>query len=91
MVELKPHPRGPWDKNREINMGAMGGFGVFLAVLAVVVALLWIFLPFAVFGIKDLAKSLIEEQKRTNALLTELAAQSKLDRPPAVVERKNWA
>ena len=57
-------------------MGALGGFGVFLMVLALIVAVLWIFLPFAVFGIKDLAKTLIARQERTNELLTKLIEQN---------------
>lgn len=58
-------------------MAALSGFSLVLALLALVIAVLWIFLPFSVFGIKDLAKSLISEQKRTNELLSELVAHNK--------------
>ena len=70
-------------------MGALGGFGVFLMVLALIVAVLWIFLPFAVFGIKDLAKTIIRGQQRTNDLLAQLSEKTKSEIPPAV-ERKDW-
>ena len=51
----------------------VGGYVVVvLVILAVIVAILWIFLPFAVFGIKDLARQMITEQKRTNAILVEV-------------------
>ena len=56
----------------------MGEIGVSLAIiltlLGIVIAILWILMPFAVFGLKDLAKSLIAEQKRTNTLLAKLQA-----------------
>ena len=45
----------------------------FLALVAVLLAIgisiAWIVLPFAVFGIKPLLRELIEETKKTNALL----------------------
>lgn len=43
-----------------------------LVLLGVVVAILWIFMPFAVFGIKDLAKQLIQQQRETNQLLQKI-------------------
>lgn len=45
------------------------GVVVVLWVLAFIVAVLWILMPFAVFGTKDLLKQLLREQKRTNELL----------------------
>jgi predicted PurR-regulated permease PerM len=45
------------------------GVVVVLWVLAFIVAVLWILMPFAVFGTKDLLKQLLREQKRTNDLL----------------------
>lgn len=35
--------------------------------------ILWCLLPFAVFGIKDLAKTLIQEQRKTNLLLEKMS------------------
>jgi predicted PurR-regulated permease PerM len=47
-----------------------------LILLAVAVAVLWIFMPFAVFGIKDLARKLIQQQRETNQLLQKLIEQN---------------
>jgi hypothetical protein len=62
-------------------MPILSGIGIFGALLMTFVLLLWIFMPFAVFGIKDLAKSLIADQRRlialqekTNALLEQSMA-----------------
>lgn len=41
---------------------------IFVAVLT----LLWILIPFAIFGIKDLLREQIRLQQRTNAILAEL-------------------
>ena len=49
------------------------GFGLFLVLIVV----LWIALPFAVFGTKDLLRQLIREQKRTNELLQAQANRAK--------------
>ena len=56
-------------------MEAFGIFGVLLALLGVVIAVLWVFMPFAIFGLKDLTRDLIREQRRTNELLEKLANQ----------------
>lgn len=40
------------------------------AVFALILTVLWILVPFAVFGIKPLLRQLIAEQRRTNDLLT---------------------
>lgn len=54
-------------------MGAMDaiGFGVLIAglLLALVLAVLWTLMPFAIFGTKDLLRELIREQKKTNEIL----------------------
>jgi ABC-type bacteriocin/lantibiotic exporter with double-glycine peptidase domain len=47
----------------------MGAFGLLFLVLFFFLMLIWIVLPFAVFGIKDLLREIIAEQKRTNELL----------------------
>jgi hypothetical protein len=53
------------------------GVGLFLivAILGTLLVLLWIALPFAVFGSKPLLRSLLREQQRTNELLTALGKQ----------------
>lgn len=69
-------PTRPVGIKGEIQMGAMGGIGVVLALLAIVVGVLWILLPFAVFGIKDLARGLILKQETTNQLLKQIIDQN---------------
>jgi len=40
-----------------------------LFIFGIVLAIVWILLPFAVFGMKPLLKQLLDEQRKTNALL----------------------
>ena len=61
-------------------MGLEGGFstafietaGLFLLFLFILLLVLWLLLPFSVFGIKGLVREAIEEQRRTNNLLSEI-------------------
>ena len=56
-------------------MGAVGGVVMLLLVLLVVlIGILWILMPFAIFGTKDLPRELIRNQKKTNEIL---AAEAK--------------
>ncbi len=50
----------------------MGAFGLLFLLLFFILVLIWIALPFYVFGIKDLLREVIEEQKKTNELLKDL-------------------
>lgn len=50
----------------------LSAFFIFFVVAAGVMVILWIALPFSVFGTKGLLTRLIEEQEKTNALLKEL-------------------
>lgn len=50
----------------------MGAFGIVFILLLLVFLALWIALPFSIFGIKDLLREMVEEQKKTNGLLKEL-------------------
>lgn len=52
-----------------------------LVVVGVVIAVLWILLPFAVFGVKDLLRQVHREQKRTNELLERMAATQSVEPP----------
>ncbi len=52
-----------------MDQALMGLLGVGLFCLGLVVAVLWIFVPFAVFGIKPLLWTIIREQQLTNQLL----------------------
>ena len=47
-------------------------FFIFFAAAVGVMVILWIALPFSVFGTKGLLTALIKEQEKTNALLKEL-------------------
>ncbi|MDP2681974.1 MAG: hypothetical protein Q8P28_04085 [Deltaproteobacteria bacterium] len=61
----------------------MGAFGLLFLLLFFILVLIWIVLPFAVFGIKDLLREIVEEQKKTNELLKDLlkAGVATTDRP----------
>ena len=54
-------------------MGMLGGLGVIGTLLLLFIAILWILMPFAVFGTKDLIAQQIKQQKRTNELLEQIA------------------
>lgn len=60
-----------------------GTFGLFLAVFLFLLAVLWFVLPFAVFGVKGLLTRILEEQRRTNALLE---AMVPADKRPGLVD-----
>lgn len=45
------------------------GFTIIVGALVFTITVFWIFVPFAIFGIKPLLRELIDEQKRTNQLL----------------------
>ena len=47
-------------------------FAIFLAVGAGAILVLWILMPFSVFGTKELLKKSIAEQEKTNRLLRSL-------------------
>ena len=62
-------------------MGAIGGVVMLLlGLLVLLIGILWILMPFAIFGTKDLLRELIREQKKTNELLS---AEAKRDRASA--------
>jgi len=54
----------------------IGALGVFLILLGVAGLILWIVLPFSVFGIKGLIREVLLEQKKTNELLKEILYKS---------------
>lgn len=53
----------------------VGAAYVVLVLLALVLLVLWIALPFAVFGLKSLVRQCVEEQRKTNAHLAALRDQ----------------
>ena len=55
-------------------MGNMStGIGLVILLAGLVVTVLWICMPFAIFGTKPLLRELLAEQQRTNRLLEEAA------------------
>jgi len=50
----------------------MGAFGLLFFLLLFILLILWVALPFSIFGIKDLIREAIEDQKKTNELLQRL-------------------
>ena len=54
-------------------MGMLGGLGVIGTLLLLFIAILWILMPFAVFGTKDLISEQIKQQKKANELLERLS------------------
>lgn len=53
-------------------MGTLGHgfFSLLIAIGWALFALLWLFVPFAIFGIKALLRQILAEQKRTNDVLS---------------------
>jgi len=70
------------------QIGAIGvTVWVFILLFALLLAVLWIALPFAVFGVKDLLGKLLAEQRRTNELLEQQLAASGIPvRDPQMVQ-----
>jgi hypothetical protein len=53
-------------------IAAGGILGIVLAILLILAAILWMFLPFAVFGVKRRLDLIIAHQRKTNELLEAL-------------------
>jgi cell division protein FtsL len=53
-------------------MEALAGFYLGFMILVLVVAVLWILMPFAVFGTKDKLQALIEETKKNTEAVNAL-------------------
>lgn len=50
----------------------LAAFGVIGTLFLFLLAILWLVIPFAIFGIKPLLRELIVEQRKTQALLIEI-------------------
>jgi len=46
----------------------LGTSGLLFALFALILAILWILVPFAIFGIKGLLRDILREQRRANEL-----------------------
>lgn len=58
-----------------------------MSVIAVVMAVVWILVPFTVFACRSLLASILAEQKRTNELLTHIGGYRI---PPPQPEPQPW-
>jgi hypothetical protein len=58
-----------------MHMEALAGFYLALVALAVVVLILWICLPFAVFGVKPLLQRQVELLEQQNELLKQMVSR----------------
>ena len=66
-----------------MGLGLFSGIlGLFVFFFLLVVAIVWFFLPFAVFGTKGRIDTLIAETRRTNELLTHLLSQRSAHNDP---------
>lgn len=54
-----------------MNGAGIGGLMVVLTLLAIVLAICWTILPFAIMGTKPLLRQILAEQRRTNELLAQ--------------------
>ena len=59
----------------------VGGISIYF-LFVVILAILWFFLPFAIFGTKDKLNQLIDATNRTNILLEEIVETGGLDLKP---------
>ena len=50
----------------------LAAFGLIGTLFLFILAILWLLVPFAIFGIKPLLKELVSEQRKTQALLMEI-------------------
>ncbi|MDP2689397.1 MAG: hypothetical protein Q8P48_04700 [Deltaproteobacteria bacterium] len=60
----------------ESTLMLLGAFAIFLIIASGTILVLWIAMPFSVFGMKDLLKRSIQEQEKTNKLLRSLLETS---------------
>jgi hypothetical protein len=58
-------------------MDGLIGAGVVMWLVVLFIGILWILMPFAIFGTKPILRELLAEQKKTNRLLEAAAARAK--------------
>lgn len=61
-----------------MGMGAMAGLSLVFWLIGLFVLVLWILLPFAVFGVKPLITNAIAEAKSANVLLKQIVDQQRV-------------
>ncbi len=55
----------------------IASFGLIGAIFFIILAILWVLVPFAIFGIKPKLSALLKEQQRTNELLTAIGIEAR--------------
>lgn len=68
-------------------MEALGGLYIVFVLFVFVVGILWICMPFAIFGTKPILRSLLEEQRRTTQLLEQIAESTRQPNHSLVSEK----
>lgn len=63
-----------------MSVEALSGLMLILVGLGVIVGILWVLLPFAVFGMKPLLREVLQQQRRTNDFLAR--AETARERTP---------
>ena len=53
----------------------LAAFGMIGTLFAFILAVLWVLVPFAIFGIKGLLRDLISEQRKTQEMLAAIGRQ----------------
>ncbi len=65
------------------TMGLFAGVGGLLFfILAIILAIAWIVLPFALIGTKPILRQILAETRRTNELLSQLRPAQRDTTPP---------
>lgn len=64
----------------DTTLVVLSAFVIFMLVSSGALLILWIAVPFSVFGVKGLLRKVIEEQEKTNMLLSGLV-RDRRDRP----------
>ena len=74
----------------ESAVSGLAAFGMIGTLFLLLLAILWILVPFAVFGIKGLLRELIATQRHTNAILIDIANGIETGKWPDSV-KKDWS
>lgn len=62
---------------------------IFIMLAVGVVLVLWIAMPFSMFGVKAHLRKMVEEQERTNRLLETLISSARKENPPPAEKRED--
>ena len=73
---------------QETGGGELGTFLIVIGALAMITMTLWIFLPFAIFGVKGLLTNILDEQRRTTAAVNSLRSDFRTVAEKALGEPK---